>query len=83
MLEQLDVGVVRYCSLVKVVQLRLSCCADRSRVEVEGDADEKRREDEEFRRENRVYILHFSSSVLNESQQAAIAVVAYGICQKV
>jgi hypothetical protein len=45
MLEQLDVGVVRYCSLVKVVQLRLSCCADRSRVEVEGDADEKRREE--------------------------------------
>lgn len=63
--------------------MRLSCCADKSRVEVEGDTDEKRREDEIFGRENRVYILHFSSSVLNYFQQAAIAVVAYGIGQKV
>jgi hypothetical protein len=38
--------------VVKVVQLRLSCCADRSRVEGEGGADEKRREDEKFGREN-------------------------------
>jgi hypothetical protein len=44
MLEQLEI--------VRVVRSRLWCCVDRSRVEGEVGTGERRREDENFRREN-------------------------------